>query len=243
MGELKTVFDLDSSAMKNREIMWYKFISLWKDLRFNFDDEIEELPLTKKEELLLEFFIDIRSITRYNENPSMDPETIFNDSDEKVTNREVGSGMRTLMSIFNHSCYPNVHQTAMDCKEEVFIVMRPIKAGEQLFTSYGPDFFYESLQERQESMKHYDFKCDCVACINDYPKLEKLPRQSFKQPPNPVNFKEEIEHYKRNCIEINLKIRETPCIETAFYLIYNSKFIRKLYVPFLSLKDNLSKKR
>lgn len=49
---------------------------------------------------------------------------------------KVGSAILIFGSLFNHSCAPNIDRMIVDNKF-VFIVRRPIKAGEQLFISYG----------------------------------------------------------------------------------------------------------
>lgn len=49
---------------------------------------------------------------------------------------KVGSALLIFGSLFNHSCAPNIDRMIVDNKF-VFVVRRPIKAGEQLFISYG----------------------------------------------------------------------------------------------------------
>jgi hypothetical protein len=48
----------------------------------------------------------------------------------------IGSGLFPFASLLNHSCAPNVSRIDFQLKIH-FIVKRPIKAGEQLFDSYG----------------------------------------------------------------------------------------------------------
>ena len=49
---------------------------------------------------------------------------------------KIGSAILIFGSLFNHSCAPNIDRMIVDNKF-VFIVRRPIKAGEQVFISYG----------------------------------------------------------------------------------------------------------
>ena len=48
---------------------------------------------------------------------------------------EIGSGLLSFASLLNHSCSPNLTRIFVDNKQ-VYIVKRPIEAGEQLFVSY-----------------------------------------------------------------------------------------------------------
>ncbi|XP_037031923.1 uncharacterized protein LOC119071216 isoform X2 [Bradysia coprophila] len=55
----------------------------------------------------------------------------------------------------------------------VFIVAKPIRAGEQLFICYRKTFLEEPLASRQKALlEQYGFKCDCPACkLNYQPKI------------------------------------------------------------------------
>ena len=102
----------------------------------------------------------------------------------KYESEIVGSGVFPFMSLLNHSCYPNVDTTGVDNKF-VLTVSRPIKAGEQIFVSYGYSSFRYTREERRQMLARYKFTCDCIACIEDYPKFKKLPkidRRRFKEP-------------------------------------------------------------
>lgn len=48
---------------------------------------------------------------------------------------EIGSGIFSFASLLNHSCSPNLYRCFVDNKQ-VYIVKRPIRAGEQLFVGY-----------------------------------------------------------------------------------------------------------
>lgn len=86
-----------------------------------------------------------------------------------------GGGFFALCSLLNHSCAPNVVRIA-DGITNVVVVRRVIKAGEQLFDSYGPPYCLADIKQRQAKLKvHYNFDCQCQACVNDYPLLRNLP--------------------------------------------------------------------
>lgn len=50
-------------------------------------------------------------------------------------NEEVGSGVFPFASLINHSCSPNLYRVFVDNKQ-VFVVKKPIEAGQQLFVGY-----------------------------------------------------------------------------------------------------------
>lgn len=66
------------------------------------------------------------------------PKNANEDSSDLTTSNKmkVGSSILIFGSLFNHSCAPNIDRMIVDNKF-VFIVRRPIKAGEQCFISYG----------------------------------------------------------------------------------------------------------
>ena len=137
---------------------------------------------------------------------------------------DIGSGIFPFMSLLNHSCYPNVDTTAVDNKI-VLTVSRPIKAGEQIFITYGYSSVSYKLEERKQGLADYKFVCDCIACIEDYPKLKKLPKVKlcgFKEPPNGVISREDaIKQFKINCDLIEKNIKKHPSYEIMKLIDYN----------------------
>ncbi|KAG5671093.1 hypothetical protein PVAND_001307 [Polypedilum vanderplanki] len=81
----------------------------------------------------------------------------------------IGNACFLFSSLLNHSCAPNIKRLNYKNKN-IIIVSRPIKAGQQLFDSYRQNFNLQVKEERQENLlKHYGFKCDCEACMNNWP--------------------------------------------------------------------------
>lgn len=81
--------------------------------------------------------------------------------------KTIGSGLCPFASLFNHSCDANIKRTCIDNKI-VFVVARPIRAGQQLFLSYGYSSHAISKDERQHLLQRYSFTCDCEACVKNY---------------------------------------------------------------------------
>ena len=136
----------------------------------------------------------------------------------------IGSGIFPFMSLLNHSCYPNVTHITVDNKN-VLTVSRPIKAGEQIFITYGYSSFRYTRDERKQKLARYKFNCDCIACIEDYPKLEKLPkddRRRFKEPEFDVHStKAAIIQFKTNCKYIGRNIKTHPTYEVMQLILHN----------------------
>ena len=78
------------------------------------------------------------------------------------------------VSLLNHSCDPLVciTDTAEGC---VVRAMSTIKAGEEVYMSYGLAYIDESLETRQNwARKIYKFRCTCIACEENWPNKHVL---------------------------------------------------------------------
>ena len=139
-----------------------------------------------------------------------------------------GSGIFPFMSLLNHSCYPNAEQTTVDNKC-VLMVARPIKAGEQIFISYGSSSFRYTREERRQKLARYKLNCGCVACIKDYPMLENLPkidRRCFEEPDFGIySTQAAIKQFKMNCEYIEKNIKKHPTYEVMKVILHNYKLL------------------
>ena len=135
------------------------------------------------------------------------------------------------MSLLNHSCYPNVNVITVD-NTLVLAVSRPIKAGEQIFVSYGHSSVSYTLEERKQGLADYKFICDCIACIEDYPKLENLPKVElcgFEEPRTEKTSKEDaIKLFKINCNLIEKNIKKHPSYEIMKLIAINDALLHGL---------------
>jgi len=75
-----------------------------------------------------------------------------------------GDAVLELASRFNHSCIPNTQlaNPADGTKTYEFFVIRDIVAGEELCVAYTHPFMTRA--ERQRSLQHWVFHCQCPAC-------------------------------------------------------------------------------
>lgn len=80
---------------------------------------------------------------------------------------EAAGSVWLLQNHFNHSCAPNVITSSYENKS-VAITSRRIKKGDQLFVSYGKQYFSDPRSARQERLfKDFGFHCECEKCEND----------------------------------------------------------------------------
>jgi hypothetical protein len=78
---------------------------------------------------------------------------------------EINSGLFLTISRINHSCRPNVnHIWRPDIQKTLIQATRNIKAGEEIFTCYGPSECLSTLDRRTYLERKYSFICDCNMC-------------------------------------------------------------------------------
>ena len=78
------------------------------------------------------------------------------------------------VSLLNHSCDPLVCITDTD-EGCVVRALSTIKAGEEVYMSYGLAYIDEGLETRQNwARKIYKFRCACIACEKNWPNKDVL---------------------------------------------------------------------
>lgn len=138
---------------------------------------------------------------------------------------EYGTAIFPFSSLLNHSCIPNVSKI-FGKGTVVMYAKRAIKAGEQLFDSYGQHLHHghARLVDRQRKLRiQYHFECKCKACRFDYPLLKEM-----QQPRNKRFFetclkdlkktfsydkefaKKKVQEYKKHLIEFD---KHPPTLE------------------------------
>jgi hypothetical protein len=114
--------------------------------------------------------------------------------------RSDGVYVSLFRSLINHSCLKNVNFISIGNKN-VAVVIRPIKAGEQIFDSYYDKCSSDYLKNKDQMMKEFNFQCDCQECLDNSFKLF-IPRF-----PLPYTFMSRAdfsiaEQYLKNCWHI-----------------------------------------
>lgn len=86
----------------------------------------------------------------------------------------IGVGIYEAGAMFNHDCYPSITRF-FNLTHLIFNSIRPHHAGDVVAENYGPIFTKQTLQERQRNLaSRYWFKCECRACRENWPVLQKL---------------------------------------------------------------------
>ncbi|XP_019874843.2 SET and MYND domain-containing protein 4 [Aethina tumida] len=88
--------------------------------------------------------------------------------------QEIGTGCYSFMSMFNHSCSPNVSR---NCYGTTIVLrcLESIKEGEQCFDNYGYHYALMTKPERLQHLKNqYFFDCNCLACEENWPLYQDL---------------------------------------------------------------------
>ncbi|XP_044754410.1 SET and MYND domain-containing protein 4-like [Coccinella septempunctata] len=123
-------------------------------------------------------------------------------SDGIYESTQLGAGAYNFLSLFNHSCNPNVCRTSYGTTEVVSAV-RTIRKGEQLFDNYGFHYGIHPKSMRQASLKkQYHFDCNCQACSNNWATVQDL-----KHKDEPFHFVEYHESLANAVVEVAKKIR------------------------------------
>lgn len=90
----------------------------------------------------------------------------------------IGVGIYEVGALFNHECYPGVTRH-FNGTHLIFNTIRPHQEGQIIAENYGPIFTKQNLATRQRNLSsRYWFKCQCKACAEDWPILEKLNNKS-----------------------------------------------------------------
>ncbi|XP_075991128.1 SET and MYND domain containing, class 4, member 2 [Anticarsia gemmatalis] len=86
----------------------------------------------------------------------------------------VAVGIYPVGALFNHECYPAVSRY-FEGRNIVLRATRPLHPGEVVSENYGPHFMMRGARERQRALAcRYWFKCECVACKEDWPTLKMM---------------------------------------------------------------------
>lgn len=222
----KTVFDFDLSNPNDPSFEKNKLVALnglcrnWNPLiKFNSDQEVlsnafdYKSESTQERKKLLKFAINQLDICSVNWQALQDGR----------------GGIFLLKSLLNHSCLPNIFSIQFGDKLAL-VVARPIKAGEQLFISYGALATVHTKPERAVMLKDYSFKCYCEACKHNYPRQLSQEDHRFKEPKSTkVSPKEAIDEFKNNCSYIDKKHdKNWPCYEISRLIDRNISLLQSL---------------
>lgn len=156
------------------------------------------------------------------------PNTLLSSQALNVTVHKIGDGIDPYATLMNGSCCANIRLVNVDNKN-AWVVAYPIKAGEQLFRSYGEEFTVgPSAKDRQLLLNtHYDYICGCQACMNDFPEAQNLALadNDFKYDDRDeplLDVKTAKEKFLKNCSYINENFHKNfPSKEICYAMSMN----------------------
>lgn len=91
---------------------------------------------------------------------------------------EIGAGIYSTLSLFNHSCDPVANRNFYGDTCVVRTIL-PVKKGDEISDNYGAVYAVHSLPERQgKLMPQYYFRCACRACVGDWPLYPEINHQA-----------------------------------------------------------------
>ncbi|GAB1604987.1 SET and MYND domain-containing protein 4-like [Argonauta hians] len=96
----------------------------------------------------------------------------------KSSSADIGSAIYATLSLFNHSCDPNVvrHTYGNVC---VVRAIHFIPKGTEVVDSYSILYPVDDKEKRDAELgRQYFFDCSCVACVNDWPLYDDIPNHS-----------------------------------------------------------------
>lgn len=100
----------------------------------------------------------------------------------------VFTGIFPQISMFNHSCDPNIRNCFSKTSLTVYAT-RDVEAGGEIFNCYGPNYKLLSKEDRNSALnQQYCFECRCSRCAsgNDEAFVSGFERSCFWE--NPVTF-------------------------------------------------------
>lgn len=99
-----------------------------------------------------------------------------------VTGGIIGIKMGLVTSLFNHSCSANIFN-GLNGDTDVFLTIRPIKKGEQLFVKYKLGDVTTQLRQAMLWQK-FNFHCKCDICDNCEPHCPEADRTAMYSHPD-----------------------------------------------------------
>jgi len=111
--------------------------------------------------------------------------------DQNIIQR-IGRVTNPSLALINHSCDPNYRRVSHGRTTYGF-ASKPILKGQEITDIYCKPFSGSLLEERHRSLAKYNFRCECPACVNNWPTIDamegdfdRLPPKMYNQPMNKV---------------------------------------------------------
>jgi len=90
--------------------------------------------------------------------------------------KAIGGSIQPAIALLNHSCDPNTIRTIHN-GSFILLASRDIQEDEEVFNNYYVNFAEMETEERRKYLsRKYCFQCDCLACLENWPTKEQMPK-------------------------------------------------------------------
>ncbi|XP_029038440.2 SET and MYND domain-containing protein 4-like isoform X2 [Osmia bicornis bicornis] len=141
----------------------------------------------------------------------------------KTTSVARGVALTPFLSLFNHSCNPNILRVSRTAHIVVYSTY-PIKKDEQIFDTYGHLYTEQPKSIRDlVLLTKFNFTCDCVACTENWPLFSELKLKQLNLGINPLLTWQNYPKYARMAREGNVFNKDMiDDLLQMFQLVYNT---------------------
>ena len=102
--------------------------------------------------------------------------------------KPIGCALEPSLVLLNHSCDPSMIRVNTGSSTLCF-ASRDIKAGEEITDGYSFSYDITAGEERRKYLADkYQFTCSCVACEQDWPTYQHLPKSFNDLRPDQLNI-------------------------------------------------------
>lgn len=162
---------------------------------------------------------------------------------EFIETTPLGGAVYPTLANVNHSCDPNFTIVNYG-RRAVAVAVRRIKAGMEVHDSYGAVWYHMDRTERQRFLKNsYWFDCNCNACANNFPSLQKLPRDYLKLSGTHFKYKRcNRKELQKDVDKLKKRIRATILdekIPVTLEVPNHYEATRKMFHDWMNLLDEL----
>lgn len=102
-------------------------------------------------------------------------------SPEKLRLRRIGRATNPTLALLNHSCDPNYRRVSVG-RYTLGFATKNIPKGDEITDTYCPTFAAATKEQRHAGLAKYNFTCNCTACRQGWPTLDKLERKFHNLP-------------------------------------------------------------
>lgn len=162
---------------------------------------------------------------------------------EFIETTPLGGAVYPTLANVNHSCDPNFTIVNYG-RRAVAVATRRIKTGMEVHDSYGAVWYHMDCTERQRFLKNsYWFDCNCNACANNFPSLQKLPRDYLKLSGTHFKYKRcNRKELQKDVDKLKKRIRATILdekIPVTLEVPNHYEATRKMFHDWMNLLDEL----